>query len=74
MSSVKKSGGGNSQSNCAAVRKSPPTVSHLINLPGIALDAHVVPSPSLGALYVNGPRLAPLKPLTVAFPPAKYLV
>ena len=71
MSSPKKGGGENTQLNCAVVRKSPPTASHSINSPGIAFAAHVFCA--LPALYVKGPRLEPLYPLTVPLPPAKYL-
>ena len=34
VSSASIGGGGNSQSNCKTDRKSPPTASHFINLPG----------------------------------------
>ena len=72
VSTPKKAGGENIQLNCTADRKSPPIASHSINLPGIAFAAQVFSA--LPALYVNGPKLEPLKPLTVPFPPAKYLL
>ena len=72
VSSPRKGGGVNTQLNWAVVKKSPPTASHLTNLPGTAFAAHV--NSAAAALYVKGPRLEPLYPLTVPLPPAKYLL
>ena len=43
-----------------------------MNFPGTAFAAQVFAP--LGALYVRGPKLDPLKPLTVPLPPAKNLL